>query len=145
MTTPEIIKLLKNIEDKKVVGTDKVPPKLVKLSATVLSQPLTDALNNSISKIIFPDNPKVAFVSSVNKKSNDKNKVSNFRPVSVLNIFSKIYEAFIKSQFTSVLNNIFSPYISAYLESYNMQHVLTRLLEEWREILIKISLWAESL
>ena len=133
MTTPEIIKLLKNIEDKKAVGTDKVPPKLVKLSATVLSQPLTDALNNSISKIIFPDNAKVAFVSSVNKKSNDKNKVSNFRPVSVLNIFSKIYESSIKSQFTSVLNNIFSLYISAYLESYNMQHVLTRLLEEWRE------------
>ena len=120
MTTPEIIKLLKNIEDKKAVGTDKVPPKLVKLSATVLSQPLTDALNNSISKIIFPDNAKVAFVSSVNKKSNDKNKVSNFRPVSVLNIFSKIYESSIKSQFTSVLNNIFSLYISAYLESYNM-------------------------
>ena len=31
-------------------GTDKIPPKLVRTSAEVLSQPLADAINNSISK-----------------------------------------------------------------------------------------------
>ena len=38
-----------------------------------------------------------------------------------------------KNQLNSVLNNIFSPYLAAYRESYNTQHVLIRLLEEWRE------------
>ena len=37
VTTSEIYKLLKNIDDKKVTGTDKIPPKLVKISAEVLS------------------------------------------------------------------------------------------------------------
>ena len=33
------------------------------------------------------------------------------------------------------MNNLFSPFISAYRESYNTQHVLIRLIEEWRKIL----------
>ena len=60
VTTPEILKPLKNIGDKKAAGTDKTPPKLVTLSAAVLSQPLTNAINNSISKGVFSDNAKVA-------------------------------------------------------------------------------------
>ena len=101
----------------------------------MLSQALADAINNSISKGVFPDNAKIASVSPIDKQSDDKNKVSNFRPVSVLNTFSKIYESVIKNQLNSVLNNIFSPYLAAYRESYNTQHVLIRLLEEWREML----------
>ena len=31
------------------------------------------------------------------------------------------------------MNNLFSPFISAYRESYNMQHVLIRIIEEWRK------------
>ena len=94
VTTSEIYKLLKNKDDKKATGTDKIPPKLVKISAEVLSQPLADAANNT--KGVFPDNAKIASVSPIDKQSDDKNKVSNFRPVSVLNTFSKIYESVIK-------------------------------------------------
>ena len=133
VTTSEIYKLLKNIDDKKAAGTDKIPPKLVKISAEVLSQPLANVINNSISKGVFPDNAKIASVSPIDKQSNDKNKVSNFRPVSVLNTSSKIYESVIKNQLISVLDNIFSPYLAACRESYSTQHVLIRLLEEWRE------------
>ena len=42
VTTPEILKLFKNIDDKKTAETDKIPLKPGKLSATVLSQTLTD-------------------------------------------------------------------------------------------------------
>ena len=31
------------------------------------------------------------------------------------------------------MNNLFSPFISSYKESYNTQHVLIRLIEEWRK------------
>ena len=134
VTTSEIYKLLKNIDDKKATGTDKIPPKLVKISAKVLSQPLADAINSNISKGVFPGNAKIASVSPIDKQSDDKNK-SNFRPVRVLNTFSKIYESVIKNQLNLVLNNTFSPYLVAYRESYSTQHVLIRLLEEWREML----------
>ena len=84
--TPKILKLFKNIDYKEAVGTDKTPPKLVESSKTVLSEPLRDAIINSISKGVFSDNANIAYVSLVDKQSNDKNKVSNFRAVSVLNI-----------------------------------------------------------
>lgn len=67
----------------------------MKLSETVFYQPLADAINHSISRV-FPDNAKVASVSLVEKHVNDKSKESNCRPVSVLNIFSKIYKSVIK-------------------------------------------------
>ena len=31
------------------------------------------------------------------------------------------------------MNNLFSPFISAYRVSYSTQHVLIRLIEEWRK------------
>ena len=129
ITTSEIYKFLKNIDDKKATGTDKIPPKLVKISAEVLSQPLADATNNSIFKGVFPDNAKIASVSPIDKQSDDKTKVSNFRPVSVLNNFSKIYESVIKNQLISVLSNIFPLYLAA----YSTQHILIRMFEEWSE------------
>ena len=52
-------KLLKNIDDKKATGLDEIPLKLVKISAEVLSQSLADAINNSISKRVFPGNAKL--------------------------------------------------------------------------------------
>ena len=102
VTTSEIYKLLKNIDDKKAIETDKIPLELVKISAEVLSQPLPDAMNNSISKGVFLDNAKIASVSPIDKQSDGKNKVSNFSLVSVLNTFSKIYKSVIKNQLNSV-------------------------------------------
>ena len=53
-------KLLKNIDQEKPTGIDKIPCRLVHLSADILSPPLSNANNNSILKGKFPDNAKVA-------------------------------------------------------------------------------------
>ena len=91
---------------------------------------MVDAINSSISKGVFLGNTKIASVSSIDRQSNDKNKVSNFRQVSVLKTFCKFYESVVKDQLISVLNNIFSADLAAFRESYSTQHVLIRLLEE---------------
>ena len=52
-------KLPKNIDEKKATGTEKIPPKLAKISAEVLSQPLADAINNDTFKGAFLDNAKL--------------------------------------------------------------------------------------
>ena len=57
--------------------------------------------------------------------------------MNILNTFSKIYERVIKNQLLHGMENVFSPQISAYRKSYNSQHVLIRLIEEWREYLDK--------
>ena len=129
----EVQKCLKNIDTKKATGFDKIPPKLVKLSAEVLSTPLSIAINNSLKYGVFPDDAKIASVIPLDKGKPNKNEISNFRPVSILNTFSKIYEKVIKDQLVSGLDKYLSPFISAYRKGYSTQHVLTRLVEEWRE------------
>ena len=48
VSTSQVYKLFKNINVKKATGTDKIPPKLVKISAEVHSQPLADAINKGV-------------------------------------------------------------------------------------------------
>ena len=125
----EVLKRLKNIDTKKATGFDKIPPKLVKLSAEVLSTPLSIAINNSLKYGVFADDAKIAFPFDKGKQNNE---ISNFRPVSILNTFFKIYEKVIEDQLVSGLDKYLSPFISPYRKGYSTQHVLTRLLEEWR-------------
>ena len=100
--------------------------------ADVLSTPLSNAINNSISKGKFPDDAKVARVSPLVKFADNKYSISNFRPVSVLNIFSKMYEKVLKNMLVEKMNDHFSSFVAACRENYNTQHVLIRLLQEWR-------------
>ena len=59
--------------------------------------------------------------------------MSNFRPVSVLNTFSKIYERVIKDQIVRGMEKYFSPFLSAYRKNYSSQNILISLTEEWRK------------
>ena len=77
------------------------------------------------------------YMDKISEKGIETNKSFYYRPVSILNAFSKIYEKVIKNQLASYLDKYFSPFISAYRKSYSTQQVLIRLLEEWREKLDK--------
>ena len=71
-------------------------------------------------------------MSPLNKKTPDKNSVLNYRPVSILPTFSKIFCKVIKNYLIKSMDNFFSPFLSAYRASYSTQHVLLRLIEEWK-------------
>ena len=59
----------------------------------------------------------------LDKGKPNKNEISNYRPVSVLNTFSKFYEKVIKKQFVRFIEECFPPLISAYRTNYSSQHV----------------------
>ena len=80
------------------VGVDKIPPKLVIMSAEVIAEPLTDLINNTmLDHLIFPSVEKEASVTPAFKKE-DRQFKENYRPISVLNVFSKIFERFLLNQ-----------------------------------------------
>ena len=94
---------------------------------------LTKSVNSSIEYNIFPDLANTALVVRLDKGKLNKNDISNFRPVGILNNFSKIYERVMKSLLLHGMENVFSPQISAYQKNYNSKHILVRLIKEWRE------------
>ena len=107
---PEVEELLKEIDIKKVVGVDTIPPKLTKIGADIIAEPLTQTINCCLRQGIFPDNAKVASVVPLDKGKPDKYDVLNYSPVSILSPFSKIYENVIKNQLVSYFDKHFSPF-----------------------------------
>ena len=75
---------------------------------------------------------KVAVVPPIYKKKNRTLK-DNYRPVSVLNVFSKIIEKHLKNSIVPHVNEILSAFISAYRKNYSTSHVILELIEEWRK------------
>ena len=59
--------------------------------------------------------------------------MSNFRPVSVLNTFSKVYERAIKDQTVCGMEKYFSLFLSAYRKNYSSQNILISLTKELRK------------
>ena len=113
VTSDEVEKMLKSLNSQKSAGTNRLPIKLVKLASEILLKPLSIAMNNSITSSTFPDRAKVATVVPIDKKTDNKYSVSNFRPVSLLNCFSKIYENYIKNHIVNSMSNYISPHVSA--------------------------------
>ena len=124
ITPKEINTILKSLNSKKASGIDKIPTNPVKLASDILAEPLSITINNSIRTSTFPNNAKIATV-PIDKKTNDKYVISNLRPVSILNCFSKVYENVIKNELVKSMNVHLSPFISAYCKN-----ILLRLLEE---------------
>ena len=52
---------------------------------------------------------------------------TNYRPISILPSFSKIFERLMFQQMTSYVSNILSPYLCGFRKGYNAQHALLRL------------------
>lgn len=64
----------------------------IKYVADVLSAPLAYIINLSFSTGIFPDKLKIARVCPIFKGGNPKH-MTNYRPISVLPVLSKVYES----------------------------------------------------
>ena len=102
-----------------------------------MSKPLTDAINSSIFNSIFQKKAKVAIVSPLDKGGKDKTSLTHFRPISILSVFSKFFERVIKNQIVSFVDSKLSYFLAAYRKFYGTQHVMMRLIEEWKSKLDK--------
>ena len=80
----------------------------------------------------YSKEPKTALVRPIFKK-NENNTIRNYRPVSILNGMSKIYERCIHNSLSSYAETILSNFISAYKKSYSSNHVLLKLIENWKK------------
>jgi len=91
VTESEVEKVAGSLKNKLTAGTDGILEYVVKQCIQQLKIPLTDIYNASLESGIFPDKLKIAKVIPVHKKG-DSRDVSNYRPISLLPVFSKLLE-----------------------------------------------------
>ena len=130
-TAKNVERIIDKLEEKTSTGFDSIPPKLIKLGSKIISEPLSHLINETIiNQSLFPQGEKIACITPVFKKEDRLDK-KNYRLISVLNVFSKIFERLILDQLTPYFNNMLSDFLSAYRRNYSCQHVLLRMTEAW--------------
>ena len=72
--------------------------------ADLISIPLCNIFNNSLSSGLFPDDWKCARVTPLFKQG-ERTDVNNYRPISVISIIAKVFERIVYDQLHSFLEN----------------------------------------
>ena len=128
--TTEISHIIKNLKESSA-GYDEIQAKVVKASLLYLIEPLKNLINLSLSEGIFPNELKIAKVIPI-YKSGDPMLVQNYRPISILPLFSKIFERVVASRITSFItqHNILYKYQFGFRANHNTSLALILLTDE---------------
>ena len=91
ITPAQVKQILLDLDPSKSVGPDSISNKLLKACADTLCYPLSYIFQKSLDQGIFPDSWKEALITAIFKKL-DPSLTSNYRPISLLNCISKVFE-----------------------------------------------------
>ena len=126
-TTPdEVIKVVNKLDSKKSSDYYNISPEIVLISNQVVSDSLAIIFNRCIKEGCFPNALKLAKVIPIHK-GDSVLTVSNYRPISLLPIFSKIIERLIYNQFIEYIesNKILSELQFGFQRNKSTEHAIS--------------------
>lgn len=97
-TKDQVHKVLKRLDLYKGAGADGIPSIFVARCADVLACPLSLIFNKSLRTGTFPSLWKVSLVLPLHKAGH-KSQIDNYRPISILPTFGKIFESMLRPIF----------------------------------------------
>ena len=103
-TEDEVKTLLHNLDKNKSPGIYNIPIKLIKVAAQHIAKPLELIINDSFANGCFPQKLKIQKIIPLHKGGSKLN-IQNYRPISLLPIFSKIIEQTMLSKLKNYLNS----------------------------------------
>lgn len=104
-TEDEVLIALKQVKNKMTTGPDSVPAFILKDCAPVLAPPLTILLNTCVKTSTVPNIWKSSKVRPIYKHG-DRVDISNYRPISIICNFCKVFEMLLYNRMYSHLCNI---------------------------------------
>ena len=136
VTLVEVNDLINILNPSKSVGPNSIPIKLLKIIGSSVSPFLALLVNQSFQSGIFPDKLKIAKVISLFKKGNPESP-SNYRPISLLPIFSKIFEKLMYRRLYRFLeiHKVLYSLQFGFQENHSIDHALVSLTEAVRNTL----------
>ena len=133
VTLLEIEDIIANLNSTKAIGPLSIPINVLQVLKGHISHPLAKLINQSFVQGIVPSKLKVAKVISLFKQRESK-ILSNYRPISLLPIFSKLYEKAMHKRIYSFVtsNNIIHPLQFGFQENHSVHHALINITEAIR-------------
>ena len=95
VTENDVKNIFNSLTDSTAYDHNFLSPKLIKNFRDELSMPLSVVINKTIQAGHFPDSLKISKISAIYKRSGDKCDPNNYRPISILPVFSKFCERII--------------------------------------------------
>ncbi|XP_047129352.1 uncharacterized protein LOC124809339 [Hydra vulgaris] len=130
LTSKELDDSIKKLNKNKATGYDAISASIIKDCDELIKDVLLDIFNKSLKTGVFPDKMKVAIVTPI-FKSGDESLVTNYRPISVLPVFSKILERIMYNRIFAFLydNNLLYWNQYSFRSNYSTDHALMQLVE----------------
>ena len=123
---------LRKLNPEKATGPDDIPARVLKMCADELSLPLSRLFALCFRTGTQPALWKTARIVPVHKKKS-RSTPSNYRPVSLLSIVSKVLESIINSSVMNFLEkrNVLSPHQFGFRRGLGTADLLTQLQHNW--------------
>ena len=123
--------------DKKTPDHTGVSSNFIKQTISVIVNPLFHVLKLSLNTGVVPSQFKIAKVIPI-FKAGEKNSMDNYRPISLLSIFSKIMEKIVASRLQSYLdtNGILSKWQFGFRSGHSTIHPMVHFLNKISDSLI---------
>ena len=133
VTSKDITLIIKSLNTSTSPGYDNIPVSLLKDGMNELSKPLTNLINKCIAQSVFPSAEKKARIIPIYKSSEQK-LMTNYRPISVLPVLSKVFELTVHHQLYEYLeeNNLLSNVQFGFRKNRSSQHAVTLLTDHIR-------------
>ena len=93
-TEQEVLMMLKAIDTSKASGPDKISGRMLKETAESIATPIAMIFNMSIQTGVFPHSWKLSSIVPI-PKSSENASPTNYRPISLLSVLSKLLEKYI--------------------------------------------------
>ena len=131
VSVEEVKKIIRDLKTNKAAGGE-IPTKILK-ECEFTFDVLTKCINKSIETGYFPDSLKLANITPVFKKVDPLDR-SNYRPVSILPLLSKVYEKGIYNQLSDYSNSFLNNVVCGFRKAHSTQHALFKLLQSWQQV-----------
>ena len=105
-SSSELSRIIKDLNPNKTHGHDNISIRMIKLCGDSILPPLKSIFESAITSGHFPNSWKKGNIIPVHKKES-KNLLKNYRPISLLPVFGKIFEKVIYNLFVFFKENKF--------------------------------------